>query len=207
VTIAAVSLGALAAVAAWILARREPGNVGIAVLLTCFAVGDLVQLWTNEVLAGSSRPYTGGAEAALHFGHLFLFGREFALLVAVLVYFRGGRGVWGASVAGVASFIPTLDYPRVSGANLRLWYIAVLVGTQEAIWLLGIRNVFRHKPTTARLVLLFWCASTFALTADMTFIADWGIAAASAIVCSIAVLLTIAARLWRLARGDMWARS
>lgn len=200
-TAAALVLGVLLAVLAWLVARRDRSHLVLAILFTWYAVGDLVQAGVYASLEGLPRPYEGWAEVRLHIAHVFLFSREFLFAAAVLHYYRAGQGVRILLQGGALACLVLLDYPRFSGNTLRGYYAGVVVASQVIIWALGISRVLTKKiePTMARLSLLIWALMTFCLALDsFRFMNEWHLALSAYVVCALAEIVIHARHLWNL---------
>lgn len=206
---ASLLIGVALAVVAWLLARRDAQHRAIAWLFSAFALGEWVEHATAEGCAGVPRPLHGGREALMHLGHFCMFARETLLVVVVLWYFRGGRGMWLAAFAGAIAWIVTLDYPKMSGPTLQLYYALALCTSQGVAWICGLsgeipRMLTAESPmTVAKASLLLWCLATLLPITNLVLLTSWTYVQIENMACSATVIVI---HLVELVRGDRHER-
>jgi hypothetical protein len=163
--------------------------------LTCLPVGELVEYVTARACAGLPRPLTGASEALMHLGHFCMFARETLLLGVVLWYFRSGRGLCTAVAVGTIAWIVTLDYPRMSGRTLQLYYTLGLGVAQGAAWTFGLSREIprmlkaRSTSTVAEVTLVFWCLATLLPMTNLMLLKSWSFVQFENVACSTSVLV------------------
>jgi len=90
-----------------------------------------------------------------------------------------------------AAWVPTLDYPIMSGQRLKMYYLGVVAVSQLVAWTFGLVRIFgRRSPRaeTAHHALLVWGCTTLYLLLDAKFIEQWAVAAATTVLGTTAVI-------------------
>lgn len=148
------ALSAVATVLAWVVARRHPAHLPVALLLTVGLVADIVRraitrsVLLPEIARIGDAPFTGWPRVAAHVDDALFIAWPAALAGAALVAFLGRRA-WPVAVAYLVTLTGVVvAYPATRGAVLaRVYSAAQLAAVMVA---LGCAITWYRKPTAEK---------------------------------------------------------